>query len=191
LDPSSADASIQLARLLAGLGKPTEARKVLEDAMARNHWSAALRFELAGVLEREGRLLDAQKRYEDAIGLDAASHLASARIASLIARQNGNLDVALRYASSAKQGLPSNPEVDDTLGWIMVLKRRAAVALPHLEAAVKAQPNQPTYRYHLGAAYDQLGRFPDARRELVKALEIDSAFPGAADAKKLLAAIGG
>lgn len=190
-NPANADASIELARLLLNTRRPDEARGTLEAAIRVAPSSAALNFELAGVLDKLGLLDEAKKRYEDVRRLDATAYLASARLASVIVRQNGNLDVALQHASAAKQGLASDPEVDDTLGWILVLKRRASAALPHLEAAVKAQPNNALFRYHLGAGYDQLGQIQEARRELQRALQLDQGFVGAADAKKLLAAIGG
>ena len=45
--------------------------------------------------------------------------------------------------------------------------------------------------FHLGMAYLDDGNFPKAQQSLKRALELQPDFPGAADARKALAQIGG
>jgi Tfp pilus assembly protein PilF len=49
--------------------------------------------------------------------------------------------------------------------------------------------NNPMMRYHLGMAYFKNGEKENAKRELKKALELDSKFQGAEEAKEVLSKV--
>jgi Tfp pilus assembly protein PilF len=79
--------------------------------------------------------------------------------------------------------------VSDVLGWIYAKKNLPTLALPHLRDAVRASPDNATYRYHLGSAYLSDGDRQKAQTELARALQIDQHFPDAARARAALASI--
>jgi len=49
--------------------------------------------------------------------------------------------------------------------------------------------NNPMMRYHLGMAYFKNGEKENAKRELKKALELNSKFQGAEEAKEVLSKV--
>jgi Tfp pilus assembly protein PilF len=59
------------------------------------------------------------------------------------------------------------------------------LAIPYLEDAVRAEPSNALFHYHLGAAYQHQNP-GKARDELTRALTLDPNFPAAADAKTIL-----
>ena len=63
------------------------------------------------------------------------------------------------------------PEVSDTLGWIYLKKNLPDNAIEIFRDLVAKQPNQTTFRYHLGMAFAQKGDKAHALQELKKALE--------------------
>jgi tetratricopeptide (TPR) repeat protein len=200
IDAAREDALVQLSDLLARQGRHKEAQSAVERGLERQPSSSVLRLALAGLLEQQGILDAAQSQYDRVIAdtqVTAAStdmlrmqHTASARLAAMYANNSQNLDVALQLASAAKRQFPDEPFFSDTLGWIHVRKDRARLGLQDIQAAVKAEPDNPLFRYHLGAAYESLAEFDKARAELNRALQTDPDFHGAAHARALLKSIG-
>jgi Flp pilus assembly protein TadD len=141
----------------------------------------------AGILLHvKGDLTGAQARYTKALEIDRTSPVAANNLAQLYVDRNENLDVALQLAQTAKAGLPNTHEVDDTLGWVYYKKGNGSMAVTSLRQAVKAQPNNAVYQYHLGAALALNKDRINARQALDKALKLQSNFPGADDARKIL-----
>jgi len=189
VDPANEDAALLFGDVLTGQARLTEARAVLEAALARHPASLALQMARALVLEALNLPAEARTQYEAIVAVNRDDAVASWRLAAIYANQGENLDVAVQLASLARRKLPDDPVVSDVLGWVYVRKRIANAGLSYLEAAVRAQPSNALFHYHLGVAYERLGQFVKARDELLRALAIDPKFPGAADAKSILAGI--
>ena len=88
---------------------------------------------------------------------------------------------------AAKAQLPSQPEINDTLGWIYYKKGLTTLALGPLSQAVDKGPKVAAYQFHLGMALAKNGETDKARTALQAALAIDPSVAGAADARKTLA----
>ena len=125
---------------------------------------------LAVTLLHLGRVTEARQLYEGTFNLQAENPVALNNLAYLIAEKNGDLDTALTFAQRARQKWPHMPEVSDTLAWIYLKKNLHDNAIEILETIVAQAPNQPTFHYHLGAAWLQKGNKGKARTELEKAL---------------------
>jgi tetratricopeptide (TPR) repeat protein len=173
VDPVNVAAGQALSECLVRQRREAEARELLEQLVERRPTSIEAQTSLALLLERMGDVAGAQTRYEKIIDQDPRAATASHRLAALYADHGGNLDIALNLAVVAKQQLPDDPAVSDTIGWIYAQKELPANALPHLQDAVRASPNDAMYRYHLGSAYLTSGDAEKARAELMRALEID------------------
>ena len=119
---------------------------------------------------------------------DPYSRLAPAanNLAWNYAEHGGNLDVALSLAQQAKEQLPDDPNVSDTLGWIYYKKHAYLKAISMLEESVEKLGNHPVVRHHLGMAYFKSGETAKAKQELETALSLSDTFPGADEAKKTL-----
>jgi len=70
----------------------------------------------------------------------------------------------LRYAEEAVKLAPQLPFAHYLLGLLYLDTNQAAVAIPHLEAARRAFPNEPSVYFALGTAYAKVGRKEDAAR---------------------------
>jgi Flp pilus assembly protein TadD len=146
---------------------------------------------MIGVLfEGQGRVADAEKQYQRVLAVDPHAAIAANNLAYIYVASNRNLDQALQLAQTAAAGMPDEPQVSDTVGWIYVKKNLAASGIPHLEASVKKTPNEPVAQYHLGMAYMQTGDYDKAKAALSKALSLKADFEGAAEARKTLSQIG-
>jgi tetratricopeptide (TPR) repeat protein len=97
--------------------------------------------------------------------------------------------MALQLATSAKQQLPDNPDVDDTLGWVYYKKNLPALAIPPLEESLRKRPDTPEVLYHLGLAYAKMGDAGKARETLERALALKPAFAGHDVARQTLNSI--
>ena len=167
-----------------------DALKQFRDVLKQNPRSLTTSTMIGILLQAEGHVAEAERQYQQTIALDPTAAVAANNLAYLYVQENKNLDEALQLAQNAKQRIPDDPHVADTLGWIYVKKNFASLAIPHLEASASKDPNNPVYQYHVGVAYLMAGQGQKAKRALSRALEIKPDFDGAADARRALASIG-
>jgi Tfp pilus assembly protein PilF len=143
-----------------------------------------------------GILYDSQKKYDQAkeyylkvLKINPKFAPAENNLAYLYAEHGGNIDEALQLAQNAKQQVPDDPHVSDTLGWIYYKKNIFNRAVVYLKEANEKITDNPAIKYHLGMAYYKNGDKENAKKELKKALELDSKFSGADEARATLKSI--
>lgn len=95
-------------------------------------------------------------------------------------------DRALLMARRARDLLPTDGAVADTLGWLLVRAGEHERGLELLREARRMAGDVPEVRYHLAVALHGLGRYAAARKELGDLLATDATFKGRADAASLL-----
>jgi len=78
---------------------------------------------------------------------------------------------ALDTAEQAARVAPSDPNIADTLGWILVSRGSLERGTEMLREAVKGMPEAPDVRYRLAVGLAKSGDSAGARTELKKALE--------------------
>lgn len=93
---------------------------------------------------------------------------------------------ALETAERAYQLKPDNPEIMDTLGWILVEQDKTARGTELLQKAAEAAPGSTAIRYHWAAALAKSGDKARARRELADLLTRNKEFPQRQKAQELL-----
>ena len=108
-----------------------------------------------------------------------------AYVNSLVKR---NLPEALQMVTVAVQLQPTQPAYVDSLGWVEYQLGKYSDAAFHLEQAVRLYLPQESAEmyYHLGSAYARLGKKPDARWALHRALELDPSYLEAQDELRTL-----
>jgi cellulose synthase operon protein C len=79
----------------------------------------------------------------------------------------------LSLAQTARRGLPALSNSADTLGWAYYHGGSYSLAVPLFEDAVKKEPSNSTYHYHLGLTYQKLNESSRAKAELEKAIAIN------------------
>jgi len=143
------------------------------------------------ILQSKGRTDEAVTRYQQTVLIDRRAAVASNNLAWLYAAEGkGNLDQALELAQAAREVLPDQPEVNDTLGYIYLKKQIPTLAVPPMLRAVDKDPKNPTYHYRLGQAYLESGSRLKAKQSLETALQLSTDFPEVAEARSLLAQAG-
>jgi Flp pilus assembly protein TadD len=165
-----------------------EARAEFEGMARREPSNVGARTMVAVLLEQLGKADEARKVYE-AMANDAANApVAANNLAYIYAEQGTNLDTALQLAQTAKQRMPDNPSVDDTIGWIYYKKDLPALAVKPLEESLSKRPNNAEVLFHLGASYAKLGEKAKAKDTLERALKLDPNV-GGQEARRILQSV--
>lgn len=161
---------------------------VLERGFAAANAPVGLGIPLAAELEREGKIDAAIDIYDKMIVANSTSDLLANNLAMLLATHRNDAASLSRARELTKQfSATQNAAFLNTFGWTRFKSGQLDVALPALRQAVELAPDSAILRYHLGAALIENGESDAARRELSRALEIGTSFPGVDDARALLA----
>ena len=186
LDPGLTGAQLGLADVQLAQGKIDSAMEVLS-TLARNHPNfAPAQVQMGQISERKQDWQSAERYYSKALAISPADVVAKNNLAWIYAEHGGNIDVALKLAQDAKEAAPDSPDVSDTLGWIMVKKQNYATAAQLLGDCVRKEPDNASFRYHLGVAYYYWGQKSEAKQSLQSALKLEPGFSDADNAKKIL-----
>jgi Tfp pilus assembly protein PilF len=133
----------------------------------------------------QGRTAESASHYERALAADpdaavAANNLAWMRL------DEGKMEDAVRLGRIAQEQLPSRPEMNDTLGWMLHKAKRHDAAVQYLSRAVEQNPENALYHFHLGMAAIDAGQPERGEASLKRALAIDPTFPSHEQAKDAL-----
>ena len=140
------------------------------------------------LLEAQGKRDEARKAYEATV--NGARTLRSRPTTSRSSTPSRGRISTWRFelATSAKQGLPNDPSVDDTLGWVYYKKDLPSLAVRPLEDSLKKLPDNAEVLYHLGLTYAKLGEKAKARGALERALKLNPKV-GGDEARRVLALV--
>ncbi len=130
-----------------------------------------------------------EKHYRAALEIDPQFAPAANNLAYLLSSREGDIDEALKFAQIAKEKLPDDPSVMDTLGWIYYKKGLYGNAVQEFSDSLEKLPENATVNYHLGAALFKKGDQARAKSSLEKALALDGNFDDADDARRMLSEI--
>jgi Flp pilus assembly protein TadD len=189
LDPANLQAYGALGQFYFSQGRLAEGRSEFEKLTKRDPNSIPANTMLGIILDRQGHSDEAKARYEKVLAVDGRAAVAANNLAWIYATRGENLDVALQLAQVASRALPDRAEVADTLAWIYHKKGFPNLAVPLLRQVVGKNPDNPQYRYHLGATLASSGDGEGARKEIEKALALKPDFAEAAEARRLLATL--
>jgi tetratricopeptide (TPR) repeat protein len=185
-DPARPEPHRALAGLLVALGRPDEARAAVEAGLAATGGDPGLLFARAGLLEADGDLDGAIAAYEALYARDAGAPVVANNLASLLAGRGDPEGLERAFAIARRLEGTDEPHFRDTWGWILHRRGESARALPHLEAAAAALPDNAQVQFHLGEAELALGDRAAARAAFTAALaaaEAGSPLPQAATAR--------
>ncbi len=188
--PSAADIYVRLGESFAAKGDLQAAIRAFDKAGQLRPNDPMSYLQLALLYERTGNTTQARPIYEKILRIQPDHPIALNNLAYLLAETGGDLDQALALAQRARQKLPDNPEVADTLGWIYIKKNLSDNAVSIFRDLVTKQPDRATFRYHLAMALFQRGNKPEARKELQSALSQKPTAQEALKIKELMGRIG-
>jgi tetratricopeptide (TPR) repeat protein len=143
---------------------------------------------MLGLIRHQQKQLDkAKDLYEQALKVNGRFAPAANNLAWLLVEQGGNIDSALSYAQTAREVMPNDPNIADTLGWIYFQKNAYLKAVSLLKEAAEKLPQHPEVQYHYGMAQYKNANKAEAEKALKKSLQLSPSHPGAEVAKKTLA----
>jgi len=188
VDPRFAPGYTMLAQLYMQQRRLDEARAEFEGVVQRDPSAVGARTMVGMLFEAQGRRDEARKSYEATVNGTENAPVAANNLAFIYAEQGVNLDVALHLATSAKQRLPDDPSVDDTIGWIYYKKDLPLLAVRPFGDSLRKRPGAAVVLYHLGMAYAKLGDKDKAHDTLGRALKIEP-MVGGDEARRAMASV--
>jgi tetratricopeptide (TPR) repeat protein len=188
LNHANVPAELLLANLQVSHGSPDRAVETLRNAVNRNPGDLRLYGEMGSLLEGRGDWQQAEALYQKALQIDPHYGAAANNLAYLMLDHGGDLSVALTLAQTARRELPNLPNSADTLGWAYYHQGVYSAAIDMLKQATEGDPQNATYHYHLGMAYQKSKNLPLAKQQFESALRIDPNMGQAAAIRQALSA---
>ncbi|MFH0908749.1 MAG: tetratricopeptide repeat protein [bacterium] len=168
IDPATADAS---------------ASAMLEEALRRDAKNLAALVRLGLVNERAGKANEARDLYEEALKANPSYVPALVYLAEVHAASLGDKAKALELARKARELMPTDPQIVNTLGWVAYLSGDFAWAAGLLGETAAKLSSDPTAQYRAGLAAYALGKVDDAEAAMRHALSLSSDFQAADEAR--------
>jgi tetratricopeptide (TPR) repeat protein len=188
-DPKFIDPYLDLSLFYSKDKKTDQAISILDRAITADPQSAPAHMLKGTLYDAQGKTADAILAYEAVMKVDPRHSAAANNLAWIYAERNEKIDRAIDLASIAKEHLPNEPMISDTLGWVYYKKGLYLKAVSLLKESAEKLPKNPTILYHLGLAYAERNEPGDKKlavQSLKKALALDPRFAGADVAKKKL-----
>jgi tetratricopeptide (TPR) repeat protein len=190
-NPSSFDGYHLLGQLYVRQNKLTDAQREYETIAKQQPSNVAARTMVGMLLQVQNRQDEARRQFEEILAIDPRAAVAANNLAFMHAEAGTNLDQALSLAQTAKAGLPDDPNISDTLGWVYYKRNLSSTAIDAFQQSVKKDPANAIYHYHLGLALLQSKNEAGARAALERALQLKLQPKEEAEARKALASIQG
>jgi len=162
-------ASILLERKQRAAAKEALQKAIMVDPRNMNNYVL-----LADEYEKDGEKDRALGILSAAHAVEPTSWIVSNQYAYMLLETGGNVNLALSLAQSAKERMPGSADVADTLGWAYHKLGIHDQAVRQFVLAIRLNPSEPEYHYHLAETYIALKRSGDARAALEKSLTFPS-----------------
>jgi len=189
LDPNLEPAYLSLAQLYVASNRQEEAIAKLSAFVEKNKTfqTVPALMQIAVIQEQRKNFTAARDAYENLLSVAPNVPLALNNLAVIYSEHLGQLDKADDLARKAKEAVPNEPHIADTLGWILFKKGDYGNALRLLRESAGKLPDLPEVQFHAGMAHYMLGEEEPARLALQKAFDAPSDFPGKDEARQRLA----
>jgi len=167
----SADLYLRMGEAYRLKGDLDFAINVLRKAQTLQPASPAILNTLAFTLDTAGQKQAAGEQYRKLLELEPNNATALNNLAYLLADTGSDTGLALALSLRARQLLPKQPVIADTLGWVYVKMNRVEEAIPLFREAVEKDQSRATFRYHLATALEMRGDHAGAKKESEAALK--------------------
>jgi tetratricopeptide (TPR) repeat protein len=171
LEPSYVDGHVARGNVLRETGKPEEARQEFNLALREDKRSVAAMSGIGLTYAAEGQIDPARTYLSEVLRLDPNNIYALNAMAWMAAERKEDLGNALGWAFRAAQLAPGQPDVLDTLGWVLRQKGEPDKAVEFLARSASLRPSAETLT-HLGLAQADGGHKDEARKSFEAALQL-------------------
>jgi tetratricopeptide (TPR) repeat protein len=189
LEPMRADSYVRLGDLYQASGRYDEALAKASEVLKTNPRALPAQMLMGLVYKRKGDVAKAEQVYEHVLAANPRFALAANNLAWLYSEHGGDQGKALQLAQTAKELAPEDPNISDTLGWILYKRGVYERAVDLLRESASKLPGHPVVQYHLGLALLKVGEKAGARAALTAAARAPASFDEKDEAKKALAAL--
>lgn len=170
LNPELKKAAVLLKNLYEATGRTEESMELVNDLLADENTAAGQEAK-ALLFERRKQYKEAAAAYEAALKLDPNLYVSLNNLAAIYTEYLPNRDQALSLAERAYKLAPAMPHIQDTLGWLLVLRGDYRRGRDLLLQATQNNRGEPDVLFHLGAAHYFLGAEESAVNNLTAALD--------------------
>jgi len=187
LDPENPQPYLLRARLLRQTKQTDVAIEEYNTLLQQQPDSIAGNMGMATIYDSRGEHQKAKEIYARILELKPDFPAAANNLAWLMAsEENGDLGEALRLAMQAKQALPDQPHISDTLGWVHYKRKSYSLAVSQFQVALEKRPDDPVILYHLALAQYGNGEKEAAIGTMEKAVGSGAEFAERGEASELL-----
>jgi len=188
LNPENIQAVFASAKLLTKVGKSSEAMVKFNTMIQHSPKSIPGLMGMAALYEAEGNTSKAMEQYTKVLEIKGDNAQAANNLAWLIVSDpaGGDIGKALMLAMTAKQALPDDPNIADTLGWVHYHRASYSLAIAQFEFALQNRPDDPVITYHLALAQKGNQQLDESVKTLERLLARNVEFPERRKAETLL-----
>ena len=152
LQPDLNAAYAQLTNMLVASNRADEALVSLQRRLEHDPENVTIMMLKAMVQHRSNEVGTAQETYEKILGVNPRFAPAANNLAYIYQEQEGMLERAFELAEIARAEAPDNPDIADTLGWILYKSGNYERAAGLIKEAAVARPDIADILYYLGFA---------------------------------------
>lgn len=185
LDPTAADAALNLASMAVALEKYAEARDILTAILKHRPRDSRLLTMLATVYTRLKDIEGAMVAYERILQAKPGDLLSRVKLSQLLLL-SGRVQKAYLVAKGGPTSLQIQPAILEVLGQAQLILGMRADATETFKLLVKTKPESATAKYYLAKSHIASLNLVEAQRELEAALTLD---PNDLRAKLALASV--
>lgn len=175
---------LKVYRMYIIMGQQKKAENILEDWLIKYPNDLRIRMITGLIYQKQKRYKQAQKHYEIIVNLQPENVSAINNLALIYDATNDPRNI--EYAEIAYSLAPDTPDINDTLGWILLNNGVKERAIKLLKYAAKESPTDFEILYHYAVALYETGDKKEAMRQLYMIVPLNKQFPGRANAVILL-----
>ncbi|WP_439510759.1 tetratricopeptide repeat protein [Marinimicrobium koreense] len=168
----AADLYLFQARVLLQKGHDESAEALLVNALEAHPTHSDLLYSRAMLYDQQGRLEAAERDLRNILTYDPHNATALNALGYILTDKTDRHEEAYELIRQALALNPEEPAILDSMGWVLYNLGRPEEALPYLQDAMNAYPDQEIAA-HLGEVLWQLGRKEEAREIWQQGLETD------------------
>ncbi len=186
LQPDLNAAYAQLTTMFVASNRAGEALESLQRTLKHDPKNVSIMMLKGMVQQVSNQVGAARDTYETLLGVRPRFAPAANNLAYLYQEEEGMLERAFELAEIARTEAPDNPDIADTLGWIIYKRGNYERALELIKEAAAARPGSGEILYHLGLAHYRQREFQESAEAFHKAIELDPDSSLAEEANAIL-----
>jgi tetratricopeptide (TPR) repeat protein len=176
LDPNMPAPYLLLAQLYVKSGDYKVALEKCRQVIAKDPKNVAALMDEAVILDQTKDYANAAKTYDRLLGVNPDFAPALNNLAYDYSEHLKENVKALKLAQHARQLLPSDPSVADTLGWVLYKQGEYNRAASLFQESATLLSDQPDVQFHLGLNDYMLARLDEATQAFRRVLELNPKY---------------